>query len=230
MHRCRQLFLVVGFVLSILFAEGAVAGAAPGSSAGSSDLLGGQGCSTELFDGDRRLGPQTLSDLFPVAVQLAGYQRTGDLTADQFLSKYWDPTVVPAGSYKYPPKNGYVLDGSGNPRRVQGQLDVGTLIDRYGSEGGNFLAPAGASYTSRALPPVNLVSDPADFCNYHVYVVTKPLPLYTGPIAPWFEQQGFGTQFEVVPDLLPQVAECGTKVDVSWLRCAGYVRSVYPLQ
>ena len=177
MHRYRQLFLVLGFVLSVLFAEGAVAGAAPGSSAGSSDLLGGQGCSTELFDGDRRLGPQTLSDLFPVAEQLAGYQRTGELTADQFLSKYWDPAVVPAGSFKYPPKSGYVLDGRGNPQRVQGQLDVGTLIDRYGSEGGNFLAPAGASYTSRALPPVNLVSDPADFCNYHVYVVTKPLPL-----------------------------------------------------
>lgn len=41
---------------------------------------------------------------------------------------------------------------------------------------------------------------------------------------------GFGTQFEVVPELLPQVAECGAKVDVSWLRCAGYACSVYPLQ
>ena len=227
MRRGRVLLLFV-YVVSMVFAGGGVAAAAPGSSAGSSDLFGGQGCSTELFDGDRRLGPQTLSDLFPVAEQLAGYRRTGDLTAEQFLAKYWDPTVVPKGSYKYPPENGYVLDGSGKPRRVAGQLDVGTLIDRYGSEGGNFLAPAGASYTSRALPPVNLVSDPADFCNYHVYLVTKPLPLYTGPIAPWFEQQGFGTQFEVVAELLPPVAECGPKVDVTWLRCAGYVRAVYP--
>ncbi|MFF0815729.1 TNT domain-containing protein [Rhodococcus sp. NPDC003318] len=228
--RRRQLLLVFAFVLSTVFAEGAVAQAAPGSSVGSSDLLGGAGCSAEYFDGDKRLGPQTLSDQFPVADQLADYRRTGDLTPEQFLAEYWDPTVLPAGSYKYPPKNGYVLDGSGNPRRVEGRLDVGTLIDRYGSEGGNFLAPAGASYTSRALPPVNLVGVPAETCNYHVYLVTKALPLYTGPIAPWFEQEGYGTQYEVVADLLPQVAECGSKVDVTWLRCAGYVRLVYPPQ
>ncbi|GAA4484826.1 hypothetical protein GCM10023094_38780 [Rhodococcus olei] len=228
--RRRHLFLVLAFVVSVVFAEGAVAQAAPGSSAGSSDLLGGHGCSEALFNGDRRLGPQTLSDQFPVADQLDGYKRTGDLSPDEFLAKYWDPNAIPVASYRYPPENGYVLDGSGKPRRTKSQLDVGTLIDRYGSEGGNFLAPAGASYTSRALPPVNLVSDPADYCNYHVYAVAKPLPLYAGPITPWFEQQGFGTQFEVVADLLPKVGTCGTKVDVLWLRCAGYVRAVYPPQ
>ncbi|HEY5854978.1 MAG TPA: TNT domain-containing protein [Aldersonia sp.] len=228
--RRRHLLLVLAYVLSMVFAESAVATAAPGPSAGSSDLLGGQGCSKEYFNGDRRLGPQTLSDQFPVADQLDGYRRTGDLSPDEFLTKYWDPTVVPAGSYKYPPEQGYVLDGSGKPRRTQGQVDIGTLIDRYGSEGGNFLAPAGTSYTARALPPVNLVSDPADYCNYHVYLVTKPLPVYAGPIAPWFEQAGLGTQFEVVGELLPRVDQCGTKIDVSWLRCADYVRIVYPLQ
>lgn len=226
--RRRRLLLVLTFVFSFAFAESAVGTAAP--LGGSSDLQGGQGCSEEYFNGDRRLGPETLSDQFPVADQLEGYQRTGDLTPDAFLDKYWDPTVAPAGSYKYPPQQGYVLDSSGNPLRTQAKLGIGTLIDRYGSEGGNFLAPAGAKYTARALPPVNLVSVPADYCNYHVYLVTKPLPVYAGPIAPWFEQVGLGTQYEVVGELLPRVDQCGSKIDVSWLRCADYVRIVHPLQ
>ena len=228
--RRRHLLLVLVSALSMVFAEGAVATAAPSPSAGSSDLLGGQGCSKEYFNDDRRLGPETLSDQFPVADQLEGYRRTGDLTPDEFLAKYWDPTVVPAGSYKYPPEQGYVLDPNGKPQRTQEQLGIGTLIDRYGSEFGNFLAPAGTTYTARSLPPVNLVSDPADYCNYHVYLVTKPLPVYSGPIAPWFEQAGLGTQFEVVGDLLPRVDECGTTINVTWLRCADFVRIVYPVQ
>ena len=228
--RRRSLLLVLVSALSMVFAESAVATAAPDLFGGSSDLPGAQGCSAEYLNDDRRLGPETLSNQFPVGDQLEGYQRTGDLTPDEFLAKYWDPTVVPAGSYKYPPAQGYVLDGDGNPQRSEEQLGIGTLIDRYGSEFGNFLAPAGAKYAERSLPPVNLVSDPADYCNYHAYLVTKPLPVYSGPIAPWFEQPGLGTQYEVVGELLPPVDECGTVINVAWLRCADYVRIVYPLQ
>lgn len=31
--------------------------------------------------------------------------------------------------------------------------------------------------------------------NYHVYEVTKEFDVTLGPIAPWFEQPGLGTQF-----------------------------------
>lgn len=35
-------------------------------------------------------------------------------------------------------------------------LPVGLLVDRFGSEYGNFVSPKAAPYTQRALPPLNL--------------------------------------------------------------------------
>lgn len=223
-------------LISFLFAQGTSAQADTGSLSDSADF-GSHGCSESYYAGDSRLGPDIISNELPVVGQLADYRRTGSLSAPEFLEKYWDPTETPTspvGSYRYPPKEGYVLDSNGAPMKTKGQLDLGAFIDRYGSEGGNFLSPAGTSYSDRALPPSNLISTPADFCNYHAYIVIKKLPVYEGPIAPWFEQRGFGTQFQIAEDLFadlhPPTAICGSKYDVMWLQCAGYVRPIYPLQ
>ena len=63
---------------------------------------------------------------------------------------------------------------------------------------GCFISAALAPYSQRALPPSNLDTSPdaPDFPNnYHVYLVLKDLTVTGGPIAPWFGQPGYGTQF-----------------------------------
>ena len=110
---------------------------------------------------------------------------------------------------------GFQLDAEGNAINGSMVLPVGTLVDRFGSEYGQFLvtitqtrrsnsilgsfiSAAAAPYSQRALPPSNLATNPdtPDFpYNYHVYRVIKPLPVVGGPIAPWFGQPGLGAQF-----------------------------------
>lgn len=89
-----------------------------------------------------------------------------------------------------------MLENDGTPLSGNVTLEVGRKIDRFGGEGGNFFSPLGAPYIERALPPSNLETFDGDYpANYHVYEVIKELPVTLGPIAPWFEQPGMGTQF-----------------------------------
>jgi len=99
----------------------------------------------------------------------------------QGLSSNWfDPDT---GKLIWPPDDGF----AGPKSDVT--LPINTEIDRYGSEYGRFLSPAGASYASRALP-----YDPTSIA-YHVYQVTKPLPVVSGTAASWFDEVGGGTQY-----------------------------------
>jgi hypothetical protein len=72
------------------------------------------------------------------------------------------------GWWNYPEQNGFVVaqpqgaEKKGKPIQGDVTLDVDTVLDRFGSEGGTFVSPAGAPYNQRALPPSNLVGgDPA---------------------------------------------------------------------
>lgn len=59
-------------------------------------------------------------------------------------------------------------------------------LDRFGSEYGSFLAPAGAPYSQRALPPSNLDTPAGNTSypyNYHVYEVVQAFTVLSGPIA-----------------------------------------------
>jgi hypothetical protein len=85
--------------------------------------------------------------------------------------------------YLFPPDEGFMR----SPRTVM--LARGTRIDRYGSPGGRFLAPAGTAYAARAVP-----YDKAKM-EYHRYAVVKPFPVQAGRIAPWFDQRGGGVQY-----------------------------------
>ncbi|MGX7695467.1 TNT domain-containing protein [Gordonia polyisoprenivorans] len=228
----RRVLLILCVSVSIILSGGGIASAAPGSvDLGSSgwDIPGiTHGCSKELFNGDKRLGPETLSNKAPVGPQLVGYHRFGKLNATSFLEKWWN---VEKNTWNWPDKQGYVLDGNGNPIKSEFTLSPGTRIDRYGSEYGNFLAPEGTPYAKRGLPPVNLVGDYPEACNYHDYTVLKPMKVYSGKIAPVFEQPSLGLQYEVVADLLvvtPKDEECGATVNVFWLRCAGYLQQTFP--
>ncbi|MFG2143309.1 TNT domain-containing protein [Streptomyces sp. NPDC048696] len=175
------------------------------------------------YKGDERLGPQNLPRPWddPVGPLVLGYHRTGHLTPTAFLATYWDPT---AGGWKYPPNDGFAnrADGSLDKRAVR--LDVGEDLDRFGSEYGAFLAPAGAGYARRALPPQSLITREAAYpCAYHAYEVTKSFTVWQGRIAPWFEQRGGGQQVKLDPAFVDPGA--GQKLNVKWLLDHGYLKA-----
>ncbi|KAF9980100.1 hypothetical protein BGZ75_008826 [Mortierella antarctica] len=154
--------------------------------------------STQLYlCGDARLGPQKLPQVFPLDDITHPYDRFGGLCPAAFLKKWIDPNT---GWYRYPPKGGFQLDTNDQPIQGNITLTAGTLLDRFGSEYGYYLAPSGAPYPQRALPPSNL-DTPQDRDknnypnNYYVYRVLKAFDVLSGPIAPWFGQAGQGVQY-----------------------------------
>ncbi|HEY0700924.1 MAG TPA: TNT domain-containing protein [Micromonospora sp.] len=170
----------------------------------------------KYYDDNELLGPARLPRKRPVGPLIEGYQRFGKLTEQQFVAKY-----IQNGKYVYPPKDGYVLDGKGNPVKYRTELTVGTRIDRFGFPGGKFLAPLGTPFAERSLPPQNLnTPEGASLANYHRYCVIKPFPVDTGPIAPWFGQPGLGAQYQLNPAYLPQA---GQALTVDWLLHYGYL-------
>ncbi|RKT54381.1 TNT domain-containing protein [Saccharothrix australiensis] len=200
-------------VLSLVLATTLV-GVAPAQAAGT----GLTECSAEQYHDDRRLGPERLPALGAVGVQLLGYSRTGYRSEEQFLSTYYDTA---ANSWRYPPKDGYLLTPAGEPVKWQQELHAGRRIDRYGSEYGAFLAPEGLPYTTRSIPPQNLTGTPAENCNYHVYRVVKPFQVDAGLIAPWFYQVGGGIQYQLRGSLVPGAPE---RLNVLWLLDNGYLQ------
>ena len=179
-------------------------------------------CSAAYYHDDARLGPRQLPVLGPVGAELLGYHRSGSLTDAQLLAKYYSPTANNGQpGWIYPPANGYVIAPDGKPLETTQTLKPGQDIDRYGSEYGTFLAPAGLSYGSRSIPPSSLVSTPAASCNYHDYRVVKAFTVDAGPIAPWFGQPGYGWQFQLDPALVSGAPT--TQFNVGWLVANGYL-------
>jgi hypothetical protein len=147
------------------------------------------------YCGDPRLGPRYLPTRGVLGAILADYRRLGGQTANGFIQTWWLPLQ---GRYDFPPKNGFRLDSAGNPISVPLSLRVGQKLDRFGGEGGQFLAPAGTPYSQRSLPPQSLNTIEGDYpFNYHVYKVLKPFPVDAGPAAPWFNQPGEGIQYKI---------------------------------
>lgn len=91
----------------------------------------------------------------------------------------------PDGNWWYPPNDGF------QGASTRETLAVGTKLDRFGEERGRFLAPNGASYEGRALPPGTDKLAP-----YHQYEVIKEIAVESGPALPWFDEVGKGTQYK----------------------------------
>ena len=184
-------------------------------------------CSTTYFHDDWRLGPEHLPrpGFSAVGNEVLLYQRTGHESPRQFLKEYYDTSANGGkGGWKYPPADGYALDQNGQPEEAPITLNPGQKIDRFGSEYGSFLAPAGTPYAQRSIPPSSLnTSDPAYTCNYHVYRVAKQFTVESGPIAAWFGQPGGGRQYQLKADLLPGTP---TTANVRWLIDNGYLERV----
>ncbi|MFM2482554.1 glycohydrolase toxin TNT-related protein [Celerinatantimonas sp. YJH-8] len=101
----------------------------------------------------------------------------GKVPKGQELQTYW------------PPK-----DGALGPVTNE-KLQPGTLIDRYGHEGGSYVSPAGTPFKMRALPPTTNEAD------LHTYRVLKPIDAQTATIAPAFNQMGLGIQHKLADSI-----------------------------
>ena len=88
---------------------------------------------------------------------------------------------------------------------------------------GSFLGPAGLPYSTRSIPPQNLGGSPASGCNYHDCRVDKAFTVDAGPIAPWFDQPGGGTQFQLIGRLVP---DAPVPPNLLWLLDNGYLTPV----
>ncbi|MEA2703333.1 MAG: hypothetical protein QOD63_1278, partial [Actinomycetota bacterium] len=156
-------------------------------------------------------------------LELIGYDRFAGQTPAQFLATYWDPTANGGqGGWRYPPANGFLIGPTGQPIELIVPLRPGQRIDRYGSEFGAFLAPAGLPYSRRSIPPQSLDNTvlPAA-CNYHLYQVAREFKVDGGPIAPAFGQPGYGYQYLLVSSLVP---ECAGQINVMCLIANGYLQ------
>ncbi|MFG1796754.1 TNT domain-containing protein [Nocardia sp. NPDC049149] len=171
---------------------------------------------TSFYDPNRPyLGPDPLPRTPPVGPLLIGYQRFESLSAEDFVAKYRN-----GSGWIYPPADGFLMLG-GHAIRYAQALWPGQRIDRFGFPGGRFLAPAGDRFAARALPPQNLnTPQGTSQSNYHLYCVLKPFMVDAGPIAPWFEQPGGGTQFMLQATYLP---DAGSALSVTWLLQNGYL-------
>jgi len=107
-----------------------------------------------------------------------GWNPTGGMAWDEFGPRFGTPE-----SRIWPDNNGFPSGYEPQPA----QLPAGTIIDRFGHEGGRYLAPDGTPFADRALTPETVVSE------YHRYSVTgQPLPdgwqIVEGPVEPWYGQ------------------------------------------
>lgn len=81
--------------------------------------------------------------------------------------------------------------GNGTPTPGPAELAPGDMLDRLGPDTGRFAHPLGTPFPQRSLPPSFVGAE------YHRYEVLGDVndAAMEGPVAPWFEQPGGGTQF-----------------------------------
>ncbi|MFF5263112.1 TNT domain-containing protein [Actinomadura viridis] len=108
------------------------------------------------------------------------------------------PPAAPGGTRPIEPLTGEPPLTLFRDRR-QVEVPAGTLVDRYGDDGGNVTYAVRTPFEERSLPP--------DWENrpYRVYRLRRPLRALTGVAVPWFEQPGGGTAYvfeRSVADLL----------------------------
>lgn len=159
-------------------------------------ILGGEGAAVRAG-----LPAELITEGGAPRALLQDWNATGGIPWKDFETQYGTPeTRVYPGNDGFPP--GYTPQPA--------QLPPGTIIDRFGHEGGRYLAPDGASFTDRALAPEAVGGA------YNRYMVTgHPLPpgwqIVEGPVQPFYGQTPSpgATQYMIVgPDgVRPSVAE-----------------------
>ena len=82
---------------------------------------------------DWRLGPVEIPRKLPLLSFVSDYDRFGGQKPGDFLKKWTNPT---SGRWVYPDNDGFCLDQQGRAIVGNMTLEVGTKVDRFGSEGG----------------------------------------------------------------------------------------------
>jgi uncharacterized protein YukE len=113
----------------------------------------------------------------PLSV-LQGWDPVAGMSWDDFADRFGTPETR-----VWPGNDG--LPQGFDPQPAH--LPSGTIIDRFGSEYGRYLAPDGTPFADRALPPESVGGD------YNRYMVTgQPLPqgwqIVEGPVEPFYGQ------------------------------------------
>jgi uncharacterized protein YukE len=113
----------------------------------------------------------------PLAV-MHGWDPLGGMSSDDFASNFGTPETR-----VWPGNDGFPAGYEPQPAH----LPAGTIIDRFGSEFGRYLAPDGTAFGDRALPPESVGGD------YNRYMVTgEALPpgwrIVEGPVEPFYSQ------------------------------------------
>ncbi|XVQ81863.1 TNT domain-containing protein [Microbispora siamensis] len=210
-------------------AQAATAPAGQGPATSDPQPLGektGQVCGPPFVNGDPNLGPVVLPRTGLVAKILDGYVRYGGLSPERFLERYYIPS---ANSYRFPQDSGFAHSGgytNGRPLIRTAKLPLGYKVDRFGGEGGAFLAPFGTPFPKRSLRPNNLNNVPGDahLCNYHAYRVIRPFLVDAGPAASAFQMPGQGEQFHTLAKYIPGApANPDGEVSIGWLADNGYL-------
>ncbi|GAA3799015.1 hypothetical protein GCM10022226_18010 [Sphaerisporangium flaviroseum] len=184
-------------------------------------------CTAPYVNEDPRLGPKKLPKKRLLGHILRDYVPLGGIPPQKFLNRYWD---WGAASYRYPHDFGFAHSGNysnGRPLITPMTLRVGEKMDRFGGEGGAFLAPLGTPFSRRGIPPSSLVTlpiKPEYPCNYHAYEVSREFAVDSGPIASAFQQPGGGDQYHLVSRLIPEAPQLRPEVSVSWLVDNGYLQ------
>lgn len=108
----------------------------------------------------------------------------------------WSEVVGPGSSVSgsmMPPSFWSPAGGFWQGVRVPITLSKGTLIGRFGGEGGTYASPLGVEFPARALPPETLVKYPTP----SVYEVVEPFQVDAGFAEPWFGYPGMGVQYQL---------------------------------
>lgn len=116
--------------------------------------------------GDSRLGPiQLPMEAPPLDTVVDSYDQLGGYTPGDFIQEFWNETGgrTGTGGWIYPPESGFSIDAiTGGPILGTLELQNGTLVDRFGSDTGKYIAPVSAPYQQRSLPPDNLDTPSTD--------------------------------------------------------------------
>jgi len=117
------------------------------------------------------------------------FQCPPEIGTDNNRIKTWSVPYLKSAAKEvasyYPPNRGFL----GQSEKTV--LQPGTKVDRYGFDGGTFVAPQGTPAPMRALPPGSTQKP------YNAFEVTKPITVDGGTTAPAFGQIGLGTQYEL---------------------------------
>lgn len=134
---------------------------------------------------------------------LEDYKPWGDLPD----KAAFDAAYRPDGRVQWPPDEG----AAGPARRIT--LPAGTVLDRFGYPGGEYLSPLRPdghpySYEDRAILPDSLAK------GYHIYVLDAPVTVDLADVAPAFEQGGGGRQVKLINSDLSTLLDKGVLHEV----------------